>query len=177
MATGIVDLVVEYVQEKLEEALITNLASGDPQRAGVVKIGPLQGDPEPDTARISVEVHHNDPDSLDGPWRDRIEIVEIGGVVTWSRRFTVKIRCLLDRTREVLDEAREIASGVRDKAELVLLKELFVGVATADEYVARGAMARTLQSDMVQGGGPPKDYDFHIKIYFEVWTTRTGVYS
>ena len=177
MTEGIVNEILEYTQAQLEAALITNISASDKSRAGVVKIGALQGEPDPDVARISIEVHHNDPENIDGPWRDFIEIVEIGGVVTWVRRFTVKIRCLLESTKETLDEARPIAAIVRDRAELALLKELFTGVATDDEYVSRGPMATSLKSDMLQGGGPPDSYDFHIKIYFDVYTTRTGVFT
>lgn len=177
MADGIVDLIVEHVQSQLESELITNIPDNDDSQAGIVKIGPLQGDPDPDVARISVEVHHNDPENIDGPWRDVIEIVEIGGTVTWARRFTVKIRCLLERTREDEATARGIAALVRDRAELTLLKELFTGIQTDDEYVSRGPMATSLKSDMLQGGGPPNEYDFHIKMYFDVYTTRTGVFS
>lgn len=177
MIEGIVNVVVEHIQAVLELALLTNIDDSDTSKAGVVKIGPLQGDPDPDTARISVEVHHNDPEDLDGMWRDVVEIVEIGGVVTWVRRFTVKIRCLLETSREELDEARAIAAVIRDRAELALLKELCIGVATDDEYVSRGPMATSLKSDMLQGGGPPDAFDYHIKIYFDVYTTRTGVYT
>lgn len=177
MTEGIVNVIVEYVQAQLEAALITNIDEDDTSRATVIKIGPLQGEPDPDAARVSVEVHHNDPEDIDGKWRDKVEIVEIGGVVTWTRRFTVKIRCLLESTREGLDEARAIAAVIRDRAELALLKDLFEGVATDDEYVSRGPMATSLQSDMLQGGGPPDAFDYHIKIYFDVYTTRTGVYT
>ena len=177
MTEGIVNEILDHVQTQLELNLITTPGDEDTAQAGVVKIGPLQGDPDPDRARISIEIHHNDPENIDGTWRDKVEIVEIGGVVTWARRFTVKIRCLLEKTREDLTEARSIASNVRDRAELTLLKELFTGVKTDDEYVSRGPMATSLKSDMIQGGGPPNSYDFHIKIYFDVYTTRTGVYS
>ena len=151
MTEGIVNEILEFTQAQLEAALITNIATTDPARAGVVKIGALQGDPDPDVARISVVIHHNDPENIDGPWRDFIEIVEIGGVVTWARRFTVTIRCLLETTKETLDEARPIAAIVRDRTELALLKELFTGIQTDDEYVSRGPMASSLKSDMLQG--------------------------
>jgi hypothetical protein len=176
MTEGIVNQIMLHTQSVLEDALINNVAEDDNQ-AGVVKIGPLQGEPDPDVARISVEVHHNDPENIDSTWRDVIEIVEIGGSVTWARRFTVKIRALLVNTKENQAESMEIASIVRDRAELALLKELFTGIATDDEYVSRGPMATSLKSDMLQGGGPPDSYDFHIKIYFDVYTTRTGVFT
>jgi len=177
MTEGIVNEIITYTRDQLEAALITNIDDSDTAQAGVVKVGPLQGEPDPDVARISVEVHHNDPENIDGQWRDVVAIVEIGGTVTWVRRFTIKIRCLLENTREGQAAAMEIAAIVRDRAELALLKELFTGIATDDEYVSRGPMATSLKSDMLQGGGPPDSYDFHIKIYFDVYTTRTGVYT
>lgn len=177
MTEGIVNEILTHIQTRLEADLITTPGSDDSSAATVIKLGPLQGNPDPDAARISVEVHHNDPENLDGPWRDSVEIVEIGGVVTWTRRFTVKIRCLLDTTKEELEESLAIAAIIKDRAELTLLKELFVGIQTDDEYVSRGPMATSLKSDMTQGGGPPDSYDFHIKIYFDVYTTRTGVYT
>jgi hypothetical protein len=177
MTEGIVNEIMTYTRNQLEAALITNVSDGDTSMAGVVKMGPLQGEPDPDVARISVEVHHNDPENIDGQWRDVVAIVEIGGTITWVRRFTVKIRCLLETTREGQEDAMAIAAIVRDRAELALLKDLFTGIATDDEYVSRGPMATSLKSDMLQGGGPPDSYDFHIKIYFDVYTTRTGVYT
>jgi hypothetical protein len=177
MPEGIVNEILNHTRTQLETALITDIADTDTAQAGVVKIGPLQGEPDPDVARISVEVHHNDPENIDGPWRDTIEIVELGGVVTWARRFTVKIRCLLESTKEEHAAALAIAAVARDRAELTLLKELYTGISVDNEYVSRGAMATSLRSDMLQGGGPPDSYDFHIKIYFDVYTTRTGVYT
>ena len=93
--------------------------------AGVVMAGPLQGNPDPDVARISVTVHENDPDQMTGAaparmWQDEPLSVEIGSgraITTWSRKFTVKARCLLEGTREDLDTARQIASTVRSRIE------------------------------------------------------------
>ena len=79
----------------------------DPTQAGAVQIGPLQGNPDPDVARISVEIYENDPDRIEGipsgsrsTWEDEVEEIECGGAITWLRRFSVKARCLFVNTRE-----------------------------------------------------------------------------
>lgn len=164
--------VMDHLEKILTQALITNIGDTDPAFAGAVKLGPLQGNPEPDTARVSMTVHENDPDDRNR-WHDRIVMVEIGNVITYARRFTVKGRCLLEDSRENLDRAREIASTVKNRAEVAILSEGWTGVAAEDgEYVSRGAVARSLRSHVRQGGGPPDSYDFRIAIQFEVWTTK-----
>ena len=45
-------------------------------------------------------------------------------------------------------------------------------VASADEYVSRGVLSENIRAQVVQAGGPPDAYDFHIKIRFEVLTTE-----
>lgn len=179
--SGIHDEILTKVQEELQAVLIDALAEDDPTRAGVVKLGELQGDPEEDVARISVTLHENDPDAfisgaytgMSNAWNDEIYDVEVGRVVTWRRRFTVKARCLLERTREDLGEARDIASEVRSRIEDTLLDISFSGISTSNEYVARGIISDELRGEMRQSGGPPDSYDYFIKFRFEVLTTRT----
>lgn len=179
---GIHDAVLEYVQAELERVLVTNVAATDPVRVGVVKIGPLQGDPSPDEARISVTLHENDPDqfirgsltALQGAWNDEIQEVEMGGTVTTDRKFSVKVRCLFEGSRESLDAARSIASTVRDRIEKTLGRLSFNGVKTEDEFVSRGVISTDYATETLQAGGPPDAFDYHFKIRFSIWTTRNG---
>ncbi|MBN1452159.1 MAG: hypothetical protein JW963_14170 [Anaerolineales bacterium] len=178
--------IMDYVKSRLERDLIERVSSdGNPVNddtvAGVVKTGPLQGDPDPDVARISVELYENDPDQeikgsgisqTSEAWQDRIEEIEIGGGITWRRRFTVKVRVLLEGTREDLDNARRIASTVRSRVEKSILQMRFAGVASEGEMVVMGPFSDDLNSEMLQAGGPPDAYDFFIKIRFEVLTTQ-----
>lgn len=165
-------------QAMLQAALIDNIDLADAAIAGVVKVGPLQGEPEPDTARISVCIYENDPDDFEGSeWQDRVMEVECGGVVTFERRFTIKGRMLLADTREELAAARSIASTVKERIEIALLKEQYVGVAAGNEYVARGPLADAIASNLRQGGGPPDAFDISFKIRFDILTTRTGVFN
>jgi hypothetical protein len=178
---GIHDLILEKVQAELNTALITNVS--DNTKAGVVKIGALQGDPAPDTARISVTLHENDPEGIVGggvsgmkdSWNDEIVEMEIGGAVTQKRAFTVMARCLFANTREELDLARQYASSVRQRIEETLTAISFAGLFSGTEYVSRGVSAYDMKSEMLQSGGPPDTYDYHMKIRFSVLTTRTGV--
>lgn len=176
---------INFLREQLEKSFVTDIPPGDKTRGGVVKLGPLQGDPDPDVARISLEVYYNDPDqTLRGSgmggapeaWDDQVEEVEVGGCITWKRRFTVKTRCLLEQSREALGDAHLIASTVRSRLEKALLFMDFSGIGTDDEYVARGITSESLRGEMIQAGGPPDSYDFHIKVRFDVLTTeKAGV--
>lgn len=81
--------ILVHVRDALTDALITNVPTPE-TKAGVVKIGQLQGDPAPDKARITVTLYANDPDTIvkggitgmrDG-WDDKIDTVEIGTAIT-----------------------------------------------------------------------------------------------
>ena len=140
----------------------------------------MQGDPDPDAARISLELYYNDPDqTISGSglganpdtWDDQVEEIECGAAITWKRRFTVKARCLFEGTGEDLAAAHQIASDVRSRIEKALLLMKW-DLSTPDEYVSRGILSENIRGQVVQAGGPPDAYDFHIKIRFEVLTTE-----
>lgn len=170
------ELILEKTRAELQTALIDSISTSDPARAGVVKIGPLQGDPDPDVARISITIHENDPDiiaeSSTKYWDDEPEEIEIPGAITYRRRFCVKGRCLLEGSRETLTEARHVASLVRQRLERSLLKIDFSGLESDGEYVSRGILGQEdFNGNMLQSGGPPDAYDFIIKLRFSLLTT------
>ena len=172
---GIHNEIMKVVAASLQATMITNIPMGDVTRAGVVQLGPLQGDPDPDEARISVTIHENDPDlggefKLTTEWSDDVADIECGGAVTFSRCFTARCRCLLVNTGESLAGAREIASTVRDRIEKTLLDTDFSDVSFGSESVSRGVLSAFIKSEMLQSGGP-ESYDFHIKVRFDVLTT------
>jgi hypothetical protein len=180
-----INAIMTYIRGQMQAALIDNVDEEDPTRAGRVKIGPYQGDPTPDEGRITISIHENDPDQilktgvgkLDDEWSDDVNLVECGGAMTMTRRFTIKARCLFVTTRENEDTARSIASTVRGRIETTLKKMSFSSVRTADEYVARGVLASDLRAEQVQAGGPPDAFDYLIKVHFSVLTTQTGLLS
>jgi hypothetical protein len=181
--SGIHDVILEYVQIHLETALMTGISLADLTRAGVVKLGHLQGEPSPDEARISLTIHENDPDtmvkggssSLTSDWDDSIYDVEIGGATTWKRRFCVIGRCLFATTGEDLDQARQYAATVRQRVEETIRKMSFSGVVSGNEYVSMGAYSDDMVGEMLQAGGPPDAFDYRFKVRFSVLTTNTGV--
>lgn len=174
--------VLNHIKSAIETYLLNVLPEGHPLKPGVVKLGPLQGSPiDPDEARIVITLHENDPDEkdtfewCDKPAPDEYGGIEIGGGVTWLRRFTLKGDFLFELTREDLDASRRIAGAIKNRLEDILLGMSFSGVSVMDEYVSRGIAGFGVQSTMRQGGGPPDAYQFKLKIRFEVLTTRTGV--
>lgn len=168
------------VRDTLERDLITNINPADPAIVGIVKLGDLQGEPDPDAARISITLYENDPDGLisgmptgmNDKWSDEIDEIEIGGGITWKRRFTAKVRCLLENSKEDLEHTREIASTVRERLERSLRNMTFSSINETGEYVSRGVTSDALKGEMLQSGGPPDSYDYFIKVRFEVLTTK-----
>lgn len=177
---GIHYQIINKLKSHLQAVMIDNIPLNDDTRAGIIYIGPLQGDPDPDEARISITIHENDPDQfISGAptsqerrwWDDDVNMIEIGGCLTHTRRFIIKARCLLENTREDLDNARRISSTVRTRLEHELPMIDFTGISADGEYVSRGILSRDLYSEMIQAGGPPDSYDFLIKIQLAVLTT------
>lgn len=176
------DAIILSLTQALTNALKDVIPVDDTARVGSVTPGPLQGNPDPDQARISITVFENDPDAfyggaisgIAGSWDDNVAEIECGGSITWNRRFTVKARCLLVNTQEELLEARAIASKVRSRIEKTVLEFRGTGISEDGEYVSKGIFGPTLRGEMIQAGGPPDAYDYHIKVRFELQTT-TGV--
>ena len=183
--SGIHDAVLTKVQSELTRMLITEIDEADVARVGVVKLGPLDGEPDPDLGRITVTLHENDPDRFvtGAPteatthWMDEVLQVEIGGgaATTWKRRFTLKARCLLESTKEGLVVARTIASTVRTRIEHALPKISFSGIVVDGETVVRRIVSNETMAEMIQSGGPPDSYDFLIKVRFDMWTVTAPV--
>ena len=172
--------IADFLEETLQEALIDGVLSGDDARAGVILQGPLQGDPDPDAARISVTIHENDPDvvyksgtsGMSDAWEDEVAEIECGGSITMKRRFTVKARCLLVDTAESLSDARRIAATLRSRIEAALINANFNGLSDGSgEFVSKGVLSDSLKGEMIQAGGPGS-YDYHIKFRFQVETTK-----
>lgn len=172
--------IADFLEETLQEALIDGVLSDDDARAGVILQGPLQGDPDPDAARISVTIHENDPDvvyksgtsGMSDAWEDEVAEIECGGSITMKRRFTVKARCLLVDTAESLSDARRIAATVRSRIEAALINANFNGLSDeSGEFVSKGVLSEGIKGEMIQAGGPGS-YDYHIKFRFQVETTK-----
>jgi len=178
---SVMNMVLEYTRDELIRFLYDEVSADDKARTNVVKIGFLQGDPDPDEARISVSVFPNDPDqeirgsgigNNPAPWDDTIYEEEVGGVLTWSRKYTVKARCLFTDGTEADNEAeaRTLAATVKQRIEKAILSIDYGSISSANEYVCRSASSSSIRSTFVQSGGPGA-YDFYIKVRFDILTT------
>jgi hypothetical protein len=173
------DAILEHVKTNFETELIDNVS--DNAKVAQVVLGPVQEDPDYADARLSVSLHENDPDGVYKPgssnltneWTDGVAEIECGGSITMVRRFTAKARILLADTGEGLSEARDIASKLRSRMETSLLNMRFTGVSDAEtgEYVSKRVLNPGLFGEMIQAGGP-EAYDYHVKVRFQVETTR-----
>lgn len=178
------DAIMDHVVEELDEELVDFV--NDETQVGIVNQGELQGNPDPDEARISITVHENDPDAsygtgdvsgMSSAWLDEVAEIEIGGTTIWKRRFTVKCRCLFVGTQENLEEAQRFSRKVRERIEDTLINMSFSGVESpTGEYVSRTVIGDEMKSEMLQAGGPPDSYDYFIKVRFDVHSTK-GVFQ
>jgi len=157
--------ILNYFVAQLQATCIDPFPDSDPSKAGVVKLGPLQGEPEPDVARISIEVHQNDPDDLER-WLDEVVEVEIPNAAIWSRKFTIKYQLLLDSTSEALIPALTLGSIIKERIERTIFKAKYAGVPD----VVRGAIATKSVSQLIHGGGPPDIYNITGRFQFDVLT-------
>jgi hypothetical protein len=172
------DVIKNRIQSILQTALIDNIDPTDKAIPGLIIQGPLQGQMDPDTARIYVNIFENDPDGVIGDglnastkvYNDTIEEVELGGAITWRRYFTIRARCLLVDSAESLSEASQIASRLRSRMEKALIRGSYGDLSSEGEYVSRGPLNSEIDGETFQSGGP-ESYDFHITIHIQLLTT------
>ena len=155
------------LQTHLENALITAIPEDDPARADVVKIGPLQGDPEIEDAPLSVEIYQNDPEDLEEWWDEIIEW-EMPRTAIWSRKFSIQWRALLTELGEPLAEAVAIVSTLKSRLEIALNTMCWTDIEADGEFID-GCSLEEMESRIDQGGGP-NEYDYSGKIRFAVLT-------
>jgi hypothetical protein len=161
------DVAKAGLQAHLENKLITEIDEDDVARADVVKVGPLQGEPELEDAPLSVEIYTNDPEKPD-EWHDEIVEWQMPRTAVWSRKFTVFYRVQLAETGESLAEAEAIASTLRSRIE-VALNMMDWGSLPIDGESIEACPLDDMLSMQAQGGGP-NEYDYSGKIRFSILT-------
>jgi hypothetical protein len=177
-----VDTTIHYailhrIATQLNTDLIDDIADEDTTQAGTVVEGPLLDNPDYEEARISIELYENDPFNFDDwTWIDEPveDEIEIGGGMTWRRRFYLFSRLLLVRTREQRADALKIASVIKARIEKSLMGTDFGDILIDGEHVSGRIFNKNIHSKTLQNGGP-ESWDFEIHIRFEVKTTK--VYS
>ena len=167
--------ILRRIAQQLETDLVTNVPADDPTATGIVVEGPLLDEPDFENARISIQLFENDPFNFDSSW-DWVdepveEEIEIGGGMTWRRRFTLEARMLLVNTMEDRDAARRIASAIKARVEQSLMDTNFSGIRIGGEYVSAPIFNKNIRSKLLQAGGP-ESWDFVLHIRFEVKTSK-----
>lgn len=167
---SIIDAIMTHLQSHLEYELIDNIDLSDASRAGVVKVGPLQGDPDVDVARISAELYYNDPADEDD-LHDEIIEWEMPRTAIWARWFTVLWRCLLVDSGEGLMEAKTVATTFEQRLIHALGTVSWTGVEGQNYEQIIGCPLEYIRATKSQGGGP-NEYDWQGKIQFSVLTSE-----
>lgn len=185
MAESIVNLVLSTVSERLLTGL-QDAGVPSSQLATVVREGLAQQNPVTD--RISVFVHHGDPDdtSTEPKWLDKTVAdygegnndfagYMIGGAVKWWRAFVVEIKCYFIRTQEDRDAARGEALAVGARAYNILRSNPGMGMTDSFGETAIILMAEKITD--YESGGPPRSFNWRTKIYFRVLTETAPVFT
>lgn len=175
----IVPLILEAIRAKLQDELITQIPTGTPSRASIVKIGRFQDDPT--LYPISVSISPGDQDDPD--YRDGIVTLdqmhnlgfdaparEIGGGQIWWRRGIIKLQCfyVIERYAEsvALGHAFEILGRIENCIETIPLNGI------TDSYGEQAIAPFLYGNTFFESGGPPADYIWRGKILWSVLTYR-----
>lgn len=163
--------ILNHIKDHIQLVMIDQ--ETDPvYRLGVVKRGPLNGEPEPDVARLYATLFSNDPDEPK-EWRDEVIEQEIPCSQIWRRCYTCLWGALLEPTQESLEAASDIASYIKAKLEWSISTTKLSGLTMSDgEQVIRGCTDLGETSWMEQLGGPPDSYQFQGKIRFNILTRK-----
>lgn len=147
-----------------------------------VEIRPGLAQQNPVSDRISVFLHHGDPDDLDTDpkWSDypvgsvnegnigQVAGFMIGGARRYWRAFTVEIKCYFIRTQEDRETARAIALNVFSRAQQTLMQAQALPL--TDDFGETSIMLTVDKFTDSESGGPPKSFIWRGKIYFRVLT-------
>jgi len=180
-----------YIVSLIWQAMITDLKealfSDDIVKAGVVKYGRLQDNPQ--DFITSALVHECDPDDakgwphqlaqqsqVQGPFGDNMMrgFFELGGSATYLRRFRVDLEIYLTQQDLQREEAKELIDLVSGRAFHALRNSKRIPGLT-DQWGEYAIMCRhgVMKTTMVLHGGPPTSWIGRGNLWFQVHTQLT----
>jgi hypothetical protein len=181
---------VAFIVTLLTDAIIADLtdALNQPDNSGstLVRLGPLQEDPE--NYKNPILVYENDPLQPDSwpheqyreplpnsPFTTRLfpGNFEIGGTELYYRRFLIELNLYLTRKGLNRSEAKATIDLVHGRCVNALRMSTRIP-GLADEFKERVAMPPrngVVKSRMLLKGGPPTDWIGDGKIWFQVLTS------
>lgn len=177
--SSIIDLVLTEIASRLQASLQD---AGLPSQELAIEIRPGLAQQNPVTDRISVFLHHGDPDDLssDPTWVDRpvgdinegnngqVSGFMIGGARRYWRAFVVEIKCYFIKTQETRDNSRAIAANIFSRAQKVLMQAQALPL--TDDFGETSIMLTVDKFSDAESGGPPKSFIWRGKIFFRVLT-------
>jgi len=179
-------LIAEALVNALSALLIADATVPATERAGLVRAGNLQDDPE--SHRISVLVHpEGDPDVAN--WCDaavaypeqtpyprylNVPAFEIGGDygrTAWFRRGAVEFRLFFTLTGESRNEARQIAFSVLGRVERGISRSDFN---ITDDFGERLVLSpKSMRSRMEEKGGPDDSFIWEGWVLYQSLSERS----
>lgn len=174
----IIDMILDRIVTQVTTTMITNV-SDITQKASLVKKGLLQVNKVEKRIEIGVTGgDHEDPDYQDSITSlQRLPDIaqmfaarEVGGGQMWWRRGVCRLECFLltDGLQESLAFARayDILGRLESTIENVYIADL------VDDYGERGVKIYCYGNTFFESGGPPTQYIFRGKVFWQALTER-----
>ena len=174
----IVDLILDRMVETLTTKMITDV-SDTKQKASLVKKGLLQVNKIEKRIEIGVTGgDHENPDYRDGiiSLNDMPDIAqsfaarEVGGGQSWYRRGVARIECYLltDGLAEdkAFTRAYDILGRLMSSIDDIPIYDL------VDDFGERGVKIYCFGNTYFESGGPPAQYIFRGKVFWQALTER-----
>jgi hypothetical protein len=176
---GIVPLLLNAILTQLNTKLITEVASSDPTKADIVKIGKYQDDPLKNN--IYAAISPGDPERLE--WADGIVTLEsmqnvgfnidpreVGGGEVWWRRGIIQVGTYFIMDRFTESVAITHAHTFLARLENALQTTPIAGL--EDSYGERAVLLFVAGNQYSETGGPPNQYIWRGKVWWQVLTER-----
>lgn len=182
MADAVVSQLLKRIAEKLEEALVTNVADDDPTKVDIVKVGRYQVTPNAEPLRVYVmsgdiedpkwadEIA--DPQQNDNELAFRVWPREIGGTEMWWRKGIVLLELYFLMTQDPPEEetARGYAYTIVSRAEKAMR---YIDVSDIEDDFEENAIKLFCpRTSTLQAGGPTNQYLYRGKIFWAALTER-----
>jgi len=185
--TDIVSEIVDALVTDLQAACITNVEEDDPTRAGLVRAGRLQANPQ--TNITSILVHPNYPPQPETWIHEEVDRIrqgagsgyyetygaplvggtdEIGGGRFWHRRGTVELSIFFTQQNYDRDTAKDYANIIRRRVEHTI-NTATTPLGLQDSFGEVCQQVYSKKSWLLEGGGSGK-YLWRGWVFWEAMT-------
>jgi len=176
--TQVVDLILDRMVANLKVSMIDNVADVK-EKASIVKKGLLQVNKVEKRIEIGITGgDHEDPNYRDGiiSLNDMPDIAqdfaarEVGGGSSWYRRGVARLECYL--LTDGLAEDKAFTRAYNILGRLMTSIDAIPIYDLVDTYGERGVRIYCFGNTYFESGGPPTQYIFRGKIFWQALTER-----